>query len=80
MLQLDLQGHKGEWRMRHLHVSLTNSTVLGVYLGDLDAALTNQIEVLASRCSSRPEGSNRDISDKSVVHSFLLVDDVVPRW
>ena len=46
--------------MRHLHVSLTDSTVLGVYLGDLDAALTNQIEVLASRCSSRPDGSNRD--------------------
>ena len=71
MLQLDFQGHKGEWRVTHRHVSLTNSTVLGVYRGDADAALTNQIEVLASRCSSHPDGSDRDISDKCVVHPFL---------
>ena len=30
-----------------------------VYRGDFDAALTNQIEVLASRCSSDPDGSDR---------------------
>ena len=46
-----------------------------VYRGVLDAALTNQIVVLVSRCSSQPDGrqdgSDRDISDKCVVHPFL---------
>ena len=53
--------------MTHRHISLTNSTVLGVYRGVFDAALTNQIEVLVSRCSSRPGGSGGGFSGKCVV-------------
>ena len=71
MLQLDFQGHKEVRRVTHRHISLTNSSVLGVYRGVLDAALTNQIEVLVSRCSSHPDGSDRDISDKCVSHPFV---------
>ena len=63
MLQLDFQGHRRESRGTHRHISLANSTVLGVCRGDFDVVLTSQTEALVFRCSSHPDGSDRDISD-----------------
>ena len=71
MLRVDFQGHRRESRGTHRHISLTNSTVLGVYRGDFDMVLANQTEALVFRCSSHPDGSDRGISDGYVVHLSL---------
>ena len=71
MLRVDFQGHRRESRGGHRHISLTNSTVLGVYRGDFDMVLANQTEALVFRCSSHPDGSDRGISDGYVVHLSL---------